>query len=115
MKHVPIGLSLLLVLALSVALWPGESDAASIANVTLDSFFTGCSGNVASYDLEANKDVVGGAFSWSHGVTPLSANTADPNFATTSFVKFEKRVTVSFWHPIGIWDSAQVTLPNPCI
>lgn len=93
---------------------PRESDA-SIANVTLTSSFVGCDGTTATYHLEANKEVVGGAFSWSHGVTPLTSPTADPNFATTSFAKWEKRVTVTFWHPIGIWDSAQVTLPNPCL
>ncbi len=114
MKHVPIVLSLLVVVALAVTAWPGKSEA-GIANVTLSSSFIGCDGNTATYDLEANKTLVGGYFTWSHGVTPLSDREADPNIATVSFFKFEKRVTVSFTHPIGLWESAMVTLPNPCI
>ena len=114
MKKKALALTILCVLVLTVAAWPGETSASG-TGLTLNSYFVGCSGNTATYDLVASDNLPLSQFHWSFGVTPTSSLTADPNTATTSFVTFQKRVTVSTVHLIGIWDSATVALSNPCI
>lgn len=115
LKRFLISSSLILAAFVVTYFHAGESEAASW-DVVLTYEFAGCSGNTATYNLTATTPgLVGGAFTWGSGITPISGRTADPNYATVSFFTWQKIARVDFVHPFGIWSDDMAFLSNPCI
>ena len=105
-------LGLLPLSLLGLALLPaGDTDAGS--GVTLSYAFLGCDGQVADFHLTASAPT-GGTFTWSYGVTPLSAATANPNYASTSAVTWKKMVSVTLVNKMATFRDNAVLI-NPCI